>query len=322
MTSKTASFSGERFENGEGGILIAVEHLHRYVTAATLSKGRRVLDIGCGSGYGSQILTGFESYTGIDVSPETIKSANKHFGNSKVKYLNADATMVPLDSGTFDLVTCFEVLEHVDEPHLIVKEAARLLAPGGVFIFSTPDRENYNSTLFVPNPFHVHEMNESEIRGLFANVFSNMSLFSQSIIQSSFIRTSEERIQSAAELGLHPVAGEEEPPVIYWVGIASQGALPSLPSSVAPILIDRNINGELVKTYLQLKSTEAQTVSTQQVLAAADERELVARKQILALEEALDATRQSLSAADERELVAREQILALEKALNVDQQEQ
>jgi protein-L-isoaspartate O-methyltransferase len=59
-------FSGERFVLGAGGARIASEHFHRYVTAIPFVKDQNVVDIGSGSGYGSQILSAAATYVGVD----------------------------------------------------------------------------------------------------------------------------------------------------------------------------------------------------------------------------------------------------------------
>ncbi|QDE65942.1 hypothetical protein BHS09_02385 [Myxococcus xanthus] len=85
-------------------------------------------------------------------------------GTGSVDYRVADAYVLPFDDGCFDVVTCMDFLEHVEEPARVVAEAARVLAPGGLFFFHTFNR-NWLAGLiiiqavewFVPNkPDHLH----------------------------------------------------------------------------------------------------------------------------------------------------------------------
>jgi SAM-dependent methyltransferase len=280
----TPEFTGERIVTVEGGTRVAVEHVHRYLTAKKIVQGLSVVDIGSGSGYGSQILSGFKDYVGVDIDTESVEIANNIYGSSNVRYVQGDATAIPLEGGIADVVVCFETLEHVHHPELIVKEAKRLLKPDGYFIFSTPDRDNYNAALFEANPFHVHEMTKLEILELFVDVFENVELSAQSITQSSLIRSSSFPSELVSEENVVAASKVTETPATYWVGIASDMELPQLPSTILPIIENRNIDAELVSTFIQLKQTENELEETRKALFAADEREINARQYIESLE--------------------------------------
>lgn len=284
VNKNTPEFTGERFVTGEGGARVAVEHVHRYLTAKKIVQGLFVIDIGSGSGHGSQILSGFKDYVGVDIDTESVEIANTLYGSTKVRFVQADATAIPLEGGIADVVICFETLEHVNHPELIVQEAKRLLKPEGYFIFSTPDRDNYNAALFEANPFHVHEMTKLEILELFVDVFENVELSAQSIIQSSLIRSSSFPSDLVSGENVVAASTDTETPATYWVGIASDMEIPQLPSTILPIIENRNIDAELVSTLIQLKKTENELEATRKALFDADERELKARLHIKSLE--------------------------------------
>jgi len=96
-------------------------------------RGERVLEIGCGTGAD---LLQFAKHgavaTGIDVTPEHLKLARERVGG-RAQVLYADATQIPLETGSFDYVYSHGVLHHIDRPHLVVEEIFRLLRPGGRF---------------------------------------------------------------------------------------------------------------------------------------------------------------------------------------------
>lgn len=108
-----------------------------------------VLDLGCGAGFLSNALSrdGYR-VTGVDLSENSLEVAKKHDSSGRVSYCHADAYEVPYANGTFDVVTCMDFLEHVENPAQVVQEAARVLKKDGIFIFHTFNR-NYLSGLIV-----------------------------------------------------------------------------------------------------------------------------------------------------------------------------
>ena len=108
-----------------------------------------VLDVGCGAGFLTNDL-GLAHYqvTGVDLSESSLDVAKKYDRSGKVKSLPADAYHLPFESGSFSVVTCMDFLEHVEEPAKVVAEIARVLRPGGLFIFHTFNR-NWLSGLVI-----------------------------------------------------------------------------------------------------------------------------------------------------------------------------
>jgi 2-polyprenyl-6-hydroxyphenyl methylase/3-demethylubiquinone-9 3-methyltransferase len=101
----------------------------------------RVLDMGCGGGFLSNALAlaGHE-VTGVDSSTSSLDVAARHDGTRRVRYTLCDARRLPFEGGSFDVVCAMDFLEHVDEPRGVIAEAARVLAPGGLFFFHTFNR--------------------------------------------------------------------------------------------------------------------------------------------------------------------------------------
>ncbi len=102
----------------------------------------RILDIGCGCGYHDYVMAEYEAVrqvVAIDYSVESIRRAEEHYGHPKVKRLVAD--VFELDEDTdFDLVTSFQVLEHLAQPERFMRRCYELARPGGVVAVFTPNR--------------------------------------------------------------------------------------------------------------------------------------------------------------------------------------
>ena len=160
--------------------LYQVEHKQRYEWALDYCQGKRVLDVACGTAYGSTILAqrGAAHVVGVDISVEAVASNGKR--PPRLALANGDACNLPFDDDTFDVVVSFETIEHLVSPERLLAEISRVLKAGGVCICSSPNRD------FLPfsgeketNPFHISEMSYEEFDDLFAKYFEVSERFSQ-----------------------------------------------------------------------------------------------------------------------------------------------
>ncbi len=106
-------------------------------------QGRRVLDVGCGGGFTTEFLHDRGAdVCGIDTSDRLISAAEGHARDTGrgIDYRRGEAERLPYDDGSFDIVTCVDVLEHVQSPAAAVQEIHRVLSPGGVFLYDTINR--------------------------------------------------------------------------------------------------------------------------------------------------------------------------------------
>lgn len=178
----SAEFTGERVVPGQVDVDLWNEHAARYAFAARLARHRRVLDAGCGTGYGSAELAGVATrVAGVDVSPDAIDYARREYARPNVRWMQASATALPFASASFDLVAAFEVIEHLDDWPELLREARRVLAPGGQFLVSTPNKTFYADARAEsgPNPFHTHEFEYDEFHDALAAVFPSVAMFLQ-----------------------------------------------------------------------------------------------------------------------------------------------
>jgi ubiquinone/menaquinone biosynthesis C-methylase UbiE len=153
------------------------EHIARYRFAKEFVRGKRVLDLACGEGYGAAALkkAGAVSVTGIDNSKEICEHARRKYG---LDARLGDAHTIPLEDRSMDVVVSFETIEHVTDPETFLKECARVLALPGMAIISTPNRPVYSSN-GRQNPFHCREFNETEFADLLLTRFRSVKLYTQ-----------------------------------------------------------------------------------------------------------------------------------------------
>jgi 2-polyprenyl-6-hydroxyphenyl methylase / 3-demethylubiquinone-9 3-methyltransferase len=106
-------------------------------------KNLKVLDIGCGGGLACENLAKLGAdVSGIDLSENSIKVAKEHANQSQleINYRQGFAEALPYQSNTFNVVLCFDVLEHVSNLEKVISEVHRVLSQGGVFLFDTINR--------------------------------------------------------------------------------------------------------------------------------------------------------------------------------------
>jgi 2-polyprenyl-3-methyl-5-hydroxy-6-metoxy-1,4-benzoquinol methylase len=158
------------------------DHIARYRSVAASVKGKAVLDIACGSGYGSHILgESAAKVTGVDIDQHAIDYASANFLRDNVVFKRGDAKNIPLEDGSVDVVVSFETLEHIEGADQFLLEVKRVLGPSGHLVLSTPNEEEFPKG----NEFHTHEYNYDELQALVAKYFR----FTQPYFQATWIAT-------------------------------------------------------------------------------------------------------------------------------------
>ncbi len=177
-----AEFTGERVIPGKVDIDLWNEHLSRYLFAARLCRFKRVIDLGCGSGYGAvELARQAEHVTAVDISPEAIAEARELYSLPNLSFEVASLDHLPFSDASFQLGVCFEVIEHLENYRDLLAEARRVLAPGGQLVISTPNLDFYAESRKKdgPNPFHVHEFRYEEFREALSEFFEYQTFFVQ-----------------------------------------------------------------------------------------------------------------------------------------------
>ncbi len=170
---KENKFGGERMESksnlSRNNLL---EHLVRYELLKG-GKDKIVLDIGCGSGHGSNTLAKkFKMVYGVDISEDAIIYARDNWQMDNIEFKVGSCLDIPFPDNTFDEVSAFEVFEHLHDWKRLLSEVKRVLKPNGLVYISTPNKTLYSPGTKRPiNPHHVFEMTISEFKKALGEFF-------------------------------------------------------------------------------------------------------------------------------------------------------
>jgi 2-polyprenyl-3-methyl-5-hydroxy-6-metoxy-1,4-benzoquinol methylase len=149
------------------------EHLARYRFAADLLEGR-VLDAGCGTGYGTALLAaapGVREALGVDRDARAVAHARRYYGGAGASFARADLLDARVGAlGRFDGIACLEVLEHGPEPERLLAALDALLAPGGHLFLSTPLGRGRRCP--TRQPGHAFQLTRDEFAALLAPRFA------------------------------------------------------------------------------------------------------------------------------------------------------
>lgn len=168
--------SGERvieeaYQKSLGGYVIYLMHVASYRFARDHCKGLQVLDLGCGSGYGAASLADIAaSVVAVDISADAVAFAAERYraGNLSFQVIDGSGPL-PFADGQFDVVLSFQVIEHVHDTATYLREARRVLKPGGVMIIVTPDRTLRLLPFQKPwNRWHVREYSMASLERMVA----------------------------------------------------------------------------------------------------------------------------------------------------------
>jgi SAM-dependent methyltransferase len=164
---------------------LAASHVHRYAVAAELCAGLRVLDLACGTGYGSEILAArARGVHGVDIDEETVAYARSERHGDALEFSTADALefLRGVGADDFEAIVMFEALEHVPDPEAVLVELERLTAAGVRLVVSVPNSRAFRER----NPFHLTDFGFAQARRAFER-FGDVTMLYQVFAEGSLI---------------------------------------------------------------------------------------------------------------------------------------
>lgn len=271
---------------------LEIERYHRYLLAREYCRGRDVLDLGAGTGYGTALLSQVaHSATGVDNNADAVAAAQRAFDRPNLHYRQGDARQIPLPDASVDVAICFETLEHLHEQDQCLNEIRRVLRPGGLLIISTPDRDAYSPLTTPPNPHHIKELTSREFAELIARHFPHHAMTAQRAIMGSVIIHAGEHapLWAFERRGDTMIEGNDHfARAPYLLAFASDGALPALPNSVFVHRSDLDADPQarqaaelgLIEAKRHIAQAEAKIGTLSQARQAAEARTAAAEAQI------------------------------------------
>ena len=168
------------------------EHEQRYLKATEfLSSSDIVLDIACGTGYGSKILSSkAKQVIGGDLNEATIDYNKKFYNNiPNLKFEIMDGTKLPYKDNTFDALISFETLEHTRDFIPMLNEFKRTVKSGGTIIISTPNFYLNSPNGYIINKYHTQEWTPSEFKELINKIFGEFNHYGQEYVRYKSMRS-------------------------------------------------------------------------------------------------------------------------------------
>ncbi|WP_312903102.1 class I SAM-dependent methyltransferase [Chryseobacterium taichungense] len=172
-------------------------HIATYEYAKKFVKDKKVLDYGCGSGYGSHMLSeAAADVTGVDISKEAVDFAAQEYRSPNLKF----KTIAELGNEKFDIITSFQVIEHVPDDKEYTSTLKQLLNPGGLLIISTPDIK-HRLFKYIQQPwniFHLKEYTPKSLEKLLRKYFNQVEILKigsdSDLVLEEIKRTRKQRI--------------------------------------------------------------------------------------------------------------------------------
>jgi SAM-dependent methyltransferase len=164
--------TGERLQPGSElfGVDLA-RHQAAYAYANLNARGERLLDLGCGTGYGTaQLADSASTRIGI-FGLDRVRPADSS-RRPNADFVRADLRGVPLRADSFSTIVSFQVIEHLEDPTPYLEAIARLLEPDGTAYITTPNLLTSDGV----NPWHVHEYEADELRALLLRHFEEVEM--------------------------------------------------------------------------------------------------------------------------------------------------
>lgn len=305
----TLPATGERFLPESMSGEIALEHQHRYHLVAGLAKGRDVLDVASGEGYGSALLASVaRSVVGVDIDADAVEFATEKYVSkaTNLRFATGSCSALPLADASVDVVVSFETIEHHDQHEAMLVEINRVLRPNGVLVISSPDRHEYSDVPGYRNPYHVKELYREEFEALLGRHFRSYQLYGQRMRLASTVFAADAQPDASGLLANYIVDADgstlaQSAGVIaprYFVAVASDAD--NLPQLAVGTFADAREDARIEQLGHDLDASYQKAEITQQLLLTAQDQHRVADQEVERLRREIDEWRKHTDALDSR----------------------
>lgn len=179
-------FNGEKYEIppsvSQKRVILFLRHLADYQFISKYVRDKTVLDVGCGYGYGSSLLSSkAKKVVGIDADIKRIKYAQKVYTTGNLEFLTGDANKLENDvkNTNFDIVVAMQLIEHIQEPEKFIESAKRVTKGNGIVIITTPNRLARLTGDQKPwNPEHFREYDPESLKDFLDKYFKSVEFYS------------------------------------------------------------------------------------------------------------------------------------------------
>jgi|GEM_PF-924750 len=306
------------------GAKIHYEHLHRYAFASRFVKGKKVLDLASGEGYGTCILSEKAAYVvGVEIDGNTVAHAKSTYKKENIEFKTGSILDIPIKGEKiFDVVICFEAMEHVKEQDTLFSEIKRLLKDDGFLLVSTPNKEIYSDDSGYCNPFHQKELRYDEFSDFLKKYFLNTCIFGQRTFSGSliyppsvaksgscsdfFIKRSNDQFSFTEETDKKPS---------YFIALASDIEI-SRKNIQKSYLIDRS-NTEITLLNNQINQNITKMLSLQDEVMTRDQRLIEMSANVDSLYQTLAAQHQDILRLSSDILSLGQNLVSKDQQLNV-----
>ncbi len=168
-------FRGERSDASIDYLLPTFyQHVRAYEFCQSYISNKVVMDIGCGTGYGSFLLCKrAKCVIAFDRDVNSINRAKEQYSNRKINFFISDIYNPPSLTDKAEVIIALQVIEHLRSPGLMIENALKQLQKEGIFIISTPNKsKGYNK-----NPYHIKEFSYQELSHLLKKYFTEVVIY-------------------------------------------------------------------------------------------------------------------------------------------------
>lgn len=228
----------ERIDPFEREDRFCLDHLLRYLWARNSVEEKTVLDVACGSGFGTALLAeaNADQIVGVDVDVDSIQSCKERFNDPNIRFINGNVeNLEKLGIGPFDIVTCFETIEHVEDPEAAIRSIKSVMGAEGILMGSVPGETDWDEA----NEFHLQHFDQSRMLNLLKRNFKNIRMYRQQFHLSSVIEKIDDEVPPVINRETSEQLRIDFGHATNWVDtiifVASDGCLPEHAGSISGI---------------------------------------------------------------------------------------